>query len=948
MEMDAERWARVERLYLRVLELPPERRTAVLEESCSSDPDLLFELQSLLEAREQAGSFLSPDQLRAHIGKLGSRSAAPAIGSTVGPYEILAEIGSGAMGDVYRAWDTRLDRHLALKILPSVFTNDAGRIARFRLEAKAASALNHSNIVTIYEIGQAGETWFIAEELIEGVTLAERLSSGQLPPEEAIRIGIQCAMALETAHRAGIVHRDVKPENIMLRPDGLVKIVDFGLARIGEAGQTSPQATQAGSIMGTPRYMSPEQARGEKLDARSDIFSLGAVLYEMFTGHAAFPGKSSAEVFASLLDSRPVAAGGHGLGAVLSKALAKDRGIRYQTMRELADGLCNLDARQSQSLLVSSGQRTPPSVFKKHNSSKWYLTAALVFACAILVWRWGATRLGIGSAQESSSIVPLTTFAGSKDYVAFSPDGKRIAFSWNGGRKEADEHQIYVKPVGDGDPVQLTNSPHDDILPAWSPDGQWIAFCRRISGAENSIYIIPSRGGAERKVAVGARGVSWSPDGNWFALAKLPRPKQSGGLFLLSIKTGQTRELTAPHDANDSYPVYSPDGRWIAFTRLRADRDVFIVPSSGGRTRQLTFDSIPKLGRVTWTADSREIVYSGARENGGAGLWRVSLARGAPRRIYSTLDFAGNPAISGKGDLLAYTESWIDTNIYRSDGPGFSAGVPGSFGEPQKMIASSREDYNPSFSPDGQRIAFVSNRTGHSEIWTSRLDGSHEMQVTDLGGFVGTPRWSPDGRWIAFDSITDGNKDIWVASTGAAHSSRRLTTDPAPDTKPSWSPDGAWIYFNSDRSGSPQIWKIKSDGTQATQVTRNGGREPLCSADGKIVYYTKGFGGAPIWSVPSGGGLERPVAGMEAFDSVDRLWGVLQQGIYFISWQAGAAQQRIQFFSFPARRVATLGDWDSRERSTTPDLALSADGCHLLAVHKDQEINDLMMIQNFR
>src|SRR5689334_7342047 len=335
--LDAERFARVERLYLRVLDSPPERRSALLEESCSDDPELLHEVESLLEAREEAGSFLSPDQLCSHVGKLGSESAALAVGSTLGPYRIIAEIGSGAMGDVYRARDSRLDRDLALKVLPSAFTNDAERVARFRREAKAASGLNHPNIVTIYEIGQIDETWFIAEELIEGVTLRERLSSGRVSVQEAIEIGSQCAMALEAAHRAGIVHRDIKPENIMVRPDGVVKNVDFGLARIGEAGQTSPQATQAGSVIGTPRYMSPEQARGEKLDGRSDIFSLGAVLYELFTGQHAFRETTTAEVFSALLDSRPVAVGGRGLGAVLRKALAKDREARYGTMREFAE-----------------------------------------------------------------------------------------------------------------------------------------------------------------------------------------------------------------------------------------------------------------------------------------------------------------------------------------------------------------------------------------------------------------------------------------------------------------------------------------------------------------------------------------------------------------------------------------------------------------------------------
>ena len=250
------------------------------------------------------------------------------------------------MGVVYRARDSRLGRQLALKILPPHFPRNVARVARFQVEAKAASALNHPNIITIYEIGEDGETWFIAAELIEGVTLRERLKGGKVPLEEALSIVIQCAAALGAAHHAGIVHCDVKPENIMLRPDGLIKVVDFGLARILEPPlEWVVNATRTGSVMGTPRYMSPEHARGEKPDARSDIFSLGAVLFELVTGRPAFPGKTIAEVFAALLGSEPDVAEAGPLEAILAAALAKDTAARYQMMEEFAHDLRNLDLK---------------------------------------------------------------------------------------------------------------------------------------------------------------------------------------------------------------------------------------------------------------------------------------------------------------------------------------------------------------------------------------------------------------------------------------------------------------------------------------------------------------------------------------------------------------------------------------------------------------------------
>jgi serine/threonine protein kinase/Flp pilus assembly protein TadD len=355
--MDSERWRRVERVYHSVLAYPSERRAAVLEESCSGDPDLLRELKSLLEAREQAGTFLSPQQLHNHIAELGSEPPGSFAGTSLGHYQILAEIGAGSMGEVYRARDNRLDRELVLKILPPRLTHDAVRISRLRLEAKAAAALNHPNIVTVYEIGQVGDIWYIAEELIEGITLRERLAGGKLPLTEALDIAIQCGAALQTAHRSGILHRDIKPENIMLRSDDLVKMVDFGLARFAEAAPgCAVQTTQPGSIMGTPRYMSPEQARGQKLDARSDVFSLGAVLYEMVAGRPAFPGATPADVFAMLLGTEPLPTPpkfGTQLDQVLSKALERDRETRYQSMQEFANDLKSVDPLQRLSLAKS-------------------------------------------------------------------------------------------------------------------------------------------------------------------------------------------------------------------------------------------------------------------------------------------------------------------------------------------------------------------------------------------------------------------------------------------------------------------------------------------------------------------------------------------------------------------------------------------------------------------
>ncbi len=372
--MDAERWKLVETLYHRMASQPVEQWQQAFDEACSGDPELREELKSLLDAREDAGDFLS-DETRGEVLGLVAALAAPSVGDTLGPYRILAEAGAGAMGRVYRALDTRLQREVALKILPPDWIHDEDRVARFRLEAIAASALNHPNILTIHDIGQAGEISFIASEWIEGVTLRERMSQRHPTLEETLDIAMQCARALGAAHRAGIVHRDIKPENIMIRPDGLVKVVDFGLARSGSeltGHQHLAGVTQSG-IIGTPRYMSPEQARGEKLDARTDIFSLGAVLYEMTHRQPAFPGDTTAEVFASLLNSDAVVGSGAGLDAIVQKALQKDRENRYATIDELADDLSKLC------------EAPRPKVFRR---VAYVVVAAILAAVAALYVLW--------------------------------------------------------------------------------------------------------------------------------------------------------------------------------------------------------------------------------------------------------------------------------------------------------------------------------------------------------------------------------------------------------------------------------------------------------------------------------------------------------------------------------------------------------------------------------
>ena len=574
--MNPERWKRIEHVYNEALASSVTDRAAILSELCADDSDLRREVESLLAAREDAGDFL----FRPDLAALASESHAA--GESLGPYVFLSSIGAGAMGEVYLARDTRLDRKVALKILPNRFTEDDERVARFQREARLASALNHPNIIAIYDIGRVGETWYLAAEFVEGRTVRDRLSAGKLDLEEALAICIQCTEALEAAHQAGIIHRDIKPENIMVRSDGAVKVVDFGLARIaGGEMELTPDATRSGTLIGTPRYMSPEQARGRKLDPRCDIFSLGAVLFEMVSGKPAFPGDTAAEVFAALLGSaRPQCEDAPpALNAVLSRALEPDADRRYSSMQEFGSALRNW--------------KMQPRTSARNRILRRSAMAAVTAGAA--AWLW-TSRTRSHTGRPMPSVIPLTSFAGSKDFGSFAPDGERVAFSWNGGKDGRIDRNIYIKAIGPDDPVQLTSAAADDRVPAWSPDGRSIAFCRHVWSQRHDICLIRSAGALERKVAEGGLGVSWSPDGRTLAIGGLH--EQGGGVVLLDLATGKRRAITTPAQYTDSLPAFSPDGQFIAFSRefIVAAREVFVVPAAGGTPKQLTFDRQPTYG----------------------------------------------------------------------------------------------------------------------------------------------------------------------------------------------------------------------------------------------------------------------------------------------------------------------------------------------------------------
>jgi eukaryotic-like serine/threonine-protein kinase len=881
------------------------------------------------------------------------------IGSNIAHYEIIAKLGEGGMGVVYKARDTHLDRFVAIKILPPEKVTNADRKARFVQEARSASALNHPNIVHIYDIDQHNGVDFMAMEFVAGKTLDALIPRKGLRLAAALDYSVQIAGALAAAHEAGIVHRDVKPGNVIVGDDGRVRVLDFGLAKLTEAIPESDETrtaladdgphTEEGTILGTVSYMSPEQAEGRKLDARSDIFSFGSVLYEMVTGHCPFQGDSSMSTLGAIIHNEPEELSAelpHELKRLIERCLRKDSRRRFQHMDDVRIALEDLKEESETGVLaqapVRGTRRTVPV--------KGVAIAAAAIALCGAVWYWVSGR-DTGAPAAELVVVPLTTYPGMEVDPSFSPDGRQVAFSWNG--PEQNNFDIYVRLIGTGEPLRLTSGPEADFSPAWSPDGQHIAFVRPSQEGALEFYLVPSIGGRERKLwemefqgtAAGAEGmvsmmpgpwVRWSPDGEWLALP---------GIGLLSVTTGEARTLTNPPEVQwgDFGPAFSPDGRSLAFVRVPGygSNQLMLIPLSDdyspvGEPRLLT-SGFPLLVDPVWTADGKSILFSSA--SGGERLWRIeSSGREPARPVASFGDRGQSPDVAQQLGRLAYERQSGDTNIWRVDltEPDSPNGGPVSF------IASTAGDAGPAYSPDGRQVIFSSSRTGSVEIWACGRDGANSIQLTSLGQFCGSPRWSPDGKWVAFDSNVEGKFDVYVvgAEGGAV---RRLTTDPADDARPAWSGDGEWIYFHSDRDGTIQIWKMPAGGGEPVQVTRSGGGTPQESTDGRFVYYTKGpVGALSLWKTPVDGGVEAELIG-----------GRLSH------WDIQILGRRVFFTGQPAsgRIPVEVLDVDTGEITSVTTIpfmpissriAVSPDGRTMLYEQVDQSAADLMLVENFR
>jgi eukaryotic-like serine/threonine-protein kinase len=576
-------------------------------------------------------------------------------GTQLDAYEIVRPLGRGGMGEVWLATELRLRRKVALKILPAGLTRDPIRVQRFEHEARAASALSHPNVCTIHALGETPDgQHYIAMEYVEGETLRQRLSNGRMRIREALDIAVQVAAALSAAHAAGIVHRDIKPENVMLRADGFVKVLDFGLAKLAPAADAAALdatqtafRTEAGSIVGTVAYMSPEQARRQQVDARTDIWSLGVVLYEIVGGRSPFSASSSSEMLAAILEREPPPIARlepevpFELQRIVTKALRKDREQRYQVARDLLLDLQSLRDELQGRAAAESESRALKSADIDRTLPRWRAKRLVAVAAAICIvailgsWWWGTWRMpgaGVKSATVERNLVRLTFDPGLQTEPTWSPDGRSIAYASD----RAGNFDIWVQAVAGGEPVQLTRSPAQDTAPNWSPDGRRIAFRSERNGG--GLFVIPAVGGPERQLSAFALYPEWVPDGSEILFRAGAVGVGWVRLYAVSAEGGEEpREILREFIGNGNWDWVAshPDGRISALGRHAQSGPGFFTVSRDGRsvTRSELDPAVPlplqvgtqgRVVRFVWNATGTAL-YVEAVVNEVRNIWKVTV-----------------------------------------------------------------------------------------------------------------------------------------------------------------------------------------------------------------------------------------------------------------------------------------------------------------------------------
>jgi Tol biopolymer transport system component len=750
------------------------------------------------------------------------------------------------MGEVYRARDTRLQRDVAVKVLPAAVADDARALARFERETRALAALSHPSILVLHDIGREGGVAFAVTELLEGETFRSVLHRGALPWREAVQAAAEVAEGLEAAHARGIVHRDLKPENLFRCSDGRVKVLDFGLAKVeavsSEATTESRDSveTSPGALVGTIGYMSPEQLRGAPVDHRTDLFALGCVLQELLSGHRAFPGRTASEVIAAILHEEPSAGGNDpaipgAVREVVGRCLRKSPADRFSSARDVAFAL--------RAVLSGSAPAVALDVPRSRGRSRSVLAALLAVAAAgVAGWLLLRGHDGLPPLQPR----PLTSGAGCESEPALSPDGRTVAFV----AEEGGGRSIQVVDAEGGKPLSLTDGVSDESSPAWLPDGSALLYAFEDAGTFG-IRKVGRLGGAPQTLLLNARDPCVSPDGLLLAFS---RP-DANGFSLVHVaqisSPGEARAVSSPSDGRFEHrqPRFSPDGRTICF---RDFHDLWLVPVAGGPARRLTHDHANDYS-PSFSPDGAHVYFDSFRASTQA-IWRVDAAGGVPERVTLGTGQEKAPSLSRDGSRLAYA-TWAEGGalvlVDRRSGA-------------RDRLEESRVFGTVALDPLGRFVVYSTSRETTFDLWRREISGGRfgdaATRLTDAGGVASCPSVSPDGRWVAFHVAKDEDREVCVVPASGGEPVA-VAPSPAADYLPSWSPDGTTLLFTSLRGGREDAWGVAmKDGRPAGKPRRLARQAPFppafprLLADGRSLVVTSGeTGRGDVWVLPPGG-----------------------------------------------------------------------------------------------
>ncbi len=894
--MADDKWQKVREIFDAALRQKQEERSAFLESVCDGDSDLRREVESLLSSFSGADEFLEQPAIGQVAKILINDGPSLIAGQTIGHYSIVKQIGKGGMGEVYLAEDTRLNREVAIKVLPAGISNDVNRLQRFEQEARATSSLNHPNILTVYDFGNYEGAPFIVTELLRGEELRDYLNKRTTSVRKTLEYAEQIVSGLVAAHEKGIAHRDLKPENIFITKDDRVKILDFGIAKLrqpktsrrGSEDAAQKAITDHGTIMGTVGYMSPEQVRGGFTDYRSDIFSFGAILYEMLAGRRAFHKETAAETMVAILNEEPAALSeidptiNESLERIVHRCLEKRAELRFQSTADLGFALGALSPRSGRNRSFGPAAATDPP-----HRRRWMFFVAvgtlLIGTLSVVGWIVSQstaltpnTALRQSTANlESVTLTPITNDPGYEGEPTFHPDGETIAYVSD----RSGNFEIYIQQASGGMYRNISDDKAEDVQPAYSPDGKHIAFVSSRSSSSKlkwegydlplmggDIWVIPALGGSARRVAKDGNFPSWSPDGS--AIIYTGGPAYEQKIYRVAALGGQSRGIVPKRKAEAGipryllYPSYSSDERWIVY---EADsptgfgpRDIWVMNTESSEVEHIARGSNP-----SWNADSSAIIYSSAEPGKNFSLWQVpfSLAEGKVSGPAEPLTVSRGrdtkAAVSRDGTRIAFAGVDISFVV---ESLAFNAESGKTSGSPARITNGRQLSYFQSFSPDGRTVVFESRKGNGSHLWKSVRD-SAPVQLTSAPDFDDTfPRWSPTGRDIAFNrkelSSSEQSSSLWLMSDDGANP--RLAIEKAGFF--AWMPDGrGLIYFSTE---DRQIYVFDLAANNARRLTDEPKIVQLfaVSADGKwVIFQTLQAGNIDLKAVPIEGGETRTV-----------------------------------------------------------------------------------------